>query len=193
MSKILTSTWAVVITVLLLVGLKAYDPQPLQTLQLKTFDYYQTFGDRYDSKSIVLIDISDAALEKKGQWPWKRDQLGRIIVNAYKKGASLVVLQVVFTQKDRLGGDATFLKMITKYPVILTETNTVTNLVSIERKALAIGNVEVPVDIDGTIRKLPLDNSIPKVVMDVIKFPVPEQNNIWIDFRHHIQRIDYTD
>jgi len=193
MNKILTSTWAVVITVLLLVGLKAYNPQPLQTLQLKTFDYYQTFGDRYDSKSIVLIDISDAALEKKGQWPWKRDQLGRIIVNAYKKGASLVVLQVVFTQKDRLGGDATFLKMITKYPVILTETNTVTNLVSIERKALAIGNVEVPVDIDGTIRKLPLDNSIPKVVMDVIKFPVPDQDNIWIDFRHHIPRIDYTD
>ena len=129
MNKILTSTWAVVITVLLLVGLKVYNPPSLQTLQLKTFDSYQTFGDRYDSSSIVLIDISDAALEKKGQWPWKRDQLGRIVVNAYKKGAALVVLQVVFTQKDRLGGDEMFLKMITKYPVILTETDTVTNLV----------------------------------------------------------------
>ena len=193
MNKILTTTWAVVITVILLVGLKAYNPSSLQTLQLKTFDSYQTFGDRYDSSSIVLIDISDAALEKKGQWPWKRDQLGRIVVNAYKKGAALVVLQVVFTQKDRLGGDEMFLKMITKYPVILTETDTVTNLVSIERKALAIGNVEVPVDIDGTIRKLPLDKSIPKVVMETIKFPVPEQDTIWIDFRHRIPRIDYTD
>jgi len=193
MNRILTSTWAVVITVILLLGLKAYNPPPLQTLELKTFDYYQTFGNQYDSKSIVLLDISDLALEKKGQWPWKRDQLGRIIVNAYKKGASLVVLQVVFTQKDRLGGDEMFLKMISKYPVILTETNDVKNLISIERKALAIGNVEVPVDIDGTIRKLPLENSIPKVIMDVIKFPVPDQEHIWIDFRHHIPRIDYTD
>ena len=157
----LTSTWAVVLTVIILLGLKLYNPPPLQTLQLKTFDYYQTFGNQYDSKSIILLDISNSALEKKGQWPWKRDQIGRIVVNAYKNGAALVVLQLAFPQKDRLGGDDMFLKMITKYPVVLTETKEVKNLLSIERKAKAIGNVEVPLDIDGTIRKLPLDKSIP--------------------------------
>jgi len=191
--KILTSTWAVVVTVIILIGLKFYNPLPLQSLQLKTFDYYQTFGTQYDSKSIVLLDISDLALEKKGQWPWKRDQVGRAIINAYKNGAALVVLQLVFTQKDRLGGDEMFLKMITKYPVILTETKDAKNLLSIQRKALAIGDVEVPIDIDGTIRKLPLDNSVPSVIMQVIKFPLPNQDNIWVDFRHNIPRIDYTD
>ena len=189
----ITSTWAVVVTVIILISLKVYNPTPLQTLQLKTYDYYQTFGARYDSKSLVLLDISDLAIESKGQWPWKRDHIGRIVVNAYKNGAALVILQLAFPQKDRLGGDEMFLKMISKYPVILTETKDVKNLTSISRKALAIGDVEVPIDIDGTIRKLPLDKSMPSVIMKVIKFPVPKQDDIWVDFRHNIPRIDYTD
>jgi adenylate cyclase len=193
--------------VVVLVALKFYNPLPLQSLQLKTFDYYQTFGTQYDSKSIVLLDISDEALDKKGQWPWKRDQVGRIVVNAYKNGAALVVLQLVFTQKDRLGGDETFLKMITKYPVILTETKDAKNLLSIQRKALAIGDVEVPVDVDGTIRKLPLDNSVPYVIMKIVQPEkeficrkidcgdeiITEIDSIWLDFRHHIPRVDYMD
>ena len=205
--KKLTSTWAVVVTVIILIGLKLYNPLPLQSLQLKTFDYYQTFGAKYDSKSLILLDISDLALEKKGQFPWKRDQIGRTVVNAYKNGAALVVLQLVFTQKDRLGGDEMFLKMITKYPVILTETKDAKNLLSIQRKAYAIGNVEVPIDIDGTIRKLPLDNSIPYVIMKIVQPEKEficrkidcgneievEMDSIWLDFRHHIPRIDYTD
>ena len=189
----ITSTWAVVVTVIILISLKVYNPTPLQTLQLKTYDYYQTFGARYDSQSLVLLDISDLAIESKGQWPWKRDHVGRIVVNAYKNGAALVVLQLAFPQKDRLGGDEMFLKMISKYPVILTETKDVKNLTSISRKALAIGDVEVPIDIDGTIRKLPLDKSMPSVIMKVIKFPTPKQDDIWVDFRHNIPRIDYTD
>ena len=191
--KKLTSTWAVVVTVIILVVLKFYNPLPLQSLQLKTFDYYQTFGTQYDSKSIVLLDISDEALDKKGQWPWKRDQVGRTIINAYKNGAALVVLQLVFTQKDRLGGDVMFLKMITKYPVILTETKDAKNLLSIQRKALAIGDVEVPIDVDGTIRKIPFDNSVPSVILQSIFFATEAKDEIWIDFRHHIPRVDYTD
>ena len=193
MSKILTSTWAVCVTLVVLLFIKWTDPTPIQSAKLTTFDSYQKFGQHFDSKSLVLLDLSDKALKKGGQWPWKRDYLGRVIVNAYRNGAALVVLQVVFAHKDRLGGDEMFLKMISKYPVILTETNDVKNLLSIKRKALAIGNVDVPVDIDGTIRKLPLKNSIPEVILKVIKFETKAKDNIWIDFRHHIPRIDFTD
>ena len=188
-----TSTWAVVVSVIILLGLKVYNPLPLQTLELKTFDLYQKFGNNYKSKSLVMLDISDEALNKQGQWPWKRDVLGRTIINAYKNGAALVFLNVVFVHKDRLGGDQMFLKMISKYPIILTETSQAKNLKSIERKALGVGNVEVPIDVDGTIRKLPLDKSVPSVIMNVIKFPLPDQDDIWIDFRHSIPRIDYAD
>ena len=193
MTKILTSTWAVCLTMVILLLIKWVDPTPIQSVKLTTFDSYQKFGEHLDSKSLVLLDLSDKALTKGGQWPWKRDNLGRVIIKAYRNGAALVVLQVVFAHKDRLGGDEMFLKMISKYPVILTETDKVKNLLSIERKALAIGNVDVPVDIDGTIRKLPLDNSIPDVILKVIKKPTKAKNNIWIDFRHHIPRIDITD
>ena len=191
--KKITSTWVVVVSVIILLAIKLYNPVPLQTLQLKTFDLYQKFGTNYQSKSLVLLDISDKALKKKGQWPWKRDQLGRAIINAYKNGAAVVFLNVVFPYKDRLGGDEMFIKMISKYPVILTETKDVKNLKSIERKALAVGNVLVPIDVDGTIRKLPLDKSVPSVIMKIIKFPIPKQNDIWIDFRHSVPRIDYAD
>ena len=193
MSKILTSTWTVCLTLVILLLIKWVDPTPIQSVKLTTFDSYQKFGEHLDSKSLILLDLSDKALTKGGQWPWKRDNLGRVIVNAYRNGAALVVLQVVFAHKDRLGGDEMFLKMISRYPVILTETNDVKNLLSIERKALAIGNVDVPVDIDGTIRKLPLKNSIPEVILKVISRPTKAKNDIWIDFRHHIPRIDYTD
>ena len=193
MVKLLTTRWAACVTFLILIGIYIANPILLQSARLSTYDSYQKIGQHYDSKSLVLLDISDAALKKQGQWPWKRDVLGRTIINAYKNGAALVVLQVVFPHKDRLGGDEMFLKMITKYPVILTETNEVKNLVSISRKALAIGNVSVPVDIDGTIRKLPLEKSIPETILKVFKKPIEAEDLIWLDFIHHIPRIEYTD
>jgi len=191
--KLFTKTWAVYLTLTILIGIYILNPILLQSARLNTFDFYQTFGKNYESKSIILVDISDKALTKQGQWPWKRDLLGRTIINAYKNGAALVILQVVFPHKDRLGGDEMFIKMISKYPVILTETNDVKNLISISRKALAIGNVSAPVDIDGTIRKLPLDKSIPEVILKVLNSETLAKDTIWIDFRHHIPRIDYTD
>ena len=188
-----TSTWAVVVSVIILLALKVYNPIPLQTLQLKTFDLYQKFGNNYQSKSLVLIDISDNSLNLYGQWPWKRDQLGRAVIKAYQNGAALVFLNVVFVHKDRLGGDEMFLKMISKYPVILTETKDAKNLQSIKRKVLGVGDVLVPVDVDGTIRKLPLENSVPETILKIIKFKIPKQDDIWIDFRHQIPRIDHAD
>ena len=193
MMKKISKIWSVLLIFGLLLTVYVTNPSLLQSTKLNVFDSYQKFGTNYQSKSLILLDISDAALKKQGQWPWKRDVLGRTIINAYKNGAALVVLQVVFPHKDRLGGDDMFLKMISKYPVILTETNEVKNLTSIERKALAIGNVSVPIDIDGTIRKLPLDGSIPEVILKVIKFDSKKDGDIWVDFRHNIPRIDYAD
>ena len=91
MSKILTSTWAVCVTLVVLLFIKWTDPTPIQSAKLTTFDSYQKFGQHFDSKSLVLLDLSDKALKKGGQWPRKRDYLGRVIVNAYRKGAAFVV------------------------------------------------------------------------------------------------------
>ena len=193
MIKLLTNKWSVWVLALVLIILYISNPVLLQKTRLSALDNYQTFGNNYQSKSLVLLDISDAALKKQGQWPWKRDIIGRTVINAYKNGAALVFVNLVFVHKDRLGGDEMFLKMISKYPIILTETKDAKNLTSIKRKVLGVGDVLVPVDVDGTIRKLPLKNSVPETILKVIKFPIPEQDNVWIDFRHNIPRVDYTD
>jgi len=193
MIKLLTNKWSVWVLALILVIIYVSNPILLQKTRLSALDNYQSFGNNYESKSLILLDISDAALKKQGQWPWKRDVIGRTVINAYKNGAALVFVNLVFVHKDRLGGDEMFLKMISKYPIILTETKDAKNLTSIKRKVLGVGDVLVPVDVDGTIRKLPLKNSVPETILKVIKFPIPEQDNVWIDFRHNIPRVDYTD
>ena len=192
MTKLLTSTWSACLTALILIIIYISNPILIQKTRLSSLDYYQNFGNNYESKSLILLDISDNALKKEGQWPWKRDMVGRAVINAYKNGAALVFVNLVFVHKDRLGGDEMFLKMISKYPIILTETKDAKNLISIKRKVLGVGDVEVPIDVDGTIRKLPLKNSVPEVILKVIKFPIPNQDDVWIDFRHQIPRIDYA-
>ena len=132
MIKKINKIWSVILVFGVLLSTYLANPNLLQSTKLNVFDSYQVFGENYKSKSLILLDISDAALKKQGQWPWKRDVIGRTIINAYQNGAALVVLQVVFPHKDRLGGDDIFLKMISKYPVILTETNEVKNLLSIK-------------------------------------------------------------
>ena len=193
MIKLFTSTWSACLTALILIIIYISNPILIQKTRLSSLDYYQNFGNNYESKSLILLDISDNALKKQGQWPWKRDMVGRAVINAYKNGAALVFVNLVFVHKDRLGGDEMFLKMISKYPIILTETKDAKNLISIKRKVLGVGDVEVPIDVDGTIRKLPLKNSVPEVILKVIKFPIPNQDDVWIDFRHQIPRIDYAD
>tara|TARA_Y100000590_G_scaffold187329_1_gene213517 strand:- start:11212 stop:12843 length:1632 start_codon:yes stop_codon:yes gene_type:complete len=193
MIKLFTSTWSACLTALILIIIYISNPILIQKTRLSSLDYYQNFGNNYESKSLILLDISDNALKKEGQWPWKRDMVGRAVINAYKNGAALVFVNLVFVHKDRLGGDEMFLKMISKYPIILTETKDAKNLISIKRKVLGVGDVEVPIDVDGTIRKLPLKNSVPEVILKVIKFPIPNQDDVWIDFRHQIPRIDYAD
>ena len=133
MKKLLTSTWAVCLTALILIIIYISNPVLIQKTRLSTLDNYQTFGNNYESKRLILLDISDAALKKQGQWPWKRAAIGRAVINAYKNGAALVFVNLVFVHKDRLGGDEMFLKMISKYPIILTETKDAINLISIKR------------------------------------------------------------
>ena len=64
MFKLFTKTWAVYLTLTILIGIYILNPILLQSARLNTFDFYQTFGKNYESKSIILLDISDKALNK---------------------------------------------------------------------------------------------------------------------------------
>ena len=69
MNQIFNTKWAVYLTFIILLGIYLVNPVLLQSTKLATFDNYQKFGTHLDSKSLVLLDISDKALKKNGQWP----------------------------------------------------------------------------------------------------------------------------
>ena len=56
-----------------------------------------------------LVAIDDASLEKYGQWPWSRETISEILISLYEKGVSLVAIDLIFAEPDRLSPDA-FLK-----------------------------------------------------------------------------------
>ena len=100
------------------VGLRIANPYPIEVMRLKGLDYYQRKQDKVVSENIVIVEIDEKALEKNGQWPWKRTELASAIRKAMEYGASGVVLPIIFAEPDRLGGDKEFIEMLTQSPVI---------------------------------------------------------------------------
>jgi signal transduction histidine kinase len=55
-------------------------------------------------RSIVIVDIDERSLAALGQWPWRRDLIGRMVARLREMGAASVALDVVFPEADRHGG-----------------------------------------------------------------------------------------
>ena len=54
---------------------------------------------------VVVVDIDDKSLAAEGQWPWSRDKLARLVELLFDKyGARIVGFDVVFAERDRIGG-----------------------------------------------------------------------------------------
>ena len=62
MTKLWTSTWAVLVFLLILTGVRYLDPGPVQRLRLLNFDGYQYLLKETVSENIVLYDIDEAFL-----------------------------------------------------------------------------------------------------------------------------------
>jgi len=120
-TKILTSAWMVLITLLMLTFIRWWDPTPVQTLRLKNFDGYQALLEKKVSDKIILYDLGEEFLKENGQWPPKRDVLGQLVENLYSQGAALVVLNILFAEEDRLGGDSDFVTTLKHNPVVGTQ------------------------------------------------------------------------
>jgi len=63
-------------------GLRQWNPAPLETLQLKTFDFYQNLRPRENKKTpipVAIIDLDEKSLAKFGQWPWPRTLLAELV------------------------------------------------------------------------------------------------------------------
>src|SRR3546814_10550654 len=86
-----------------LLVVQAWDPPPLRTLRLKTFDLYQTPKPRQaQPQPIIVVDIDDETLAAVGQWPWPRTLGARLVDKLTALGAVVIGLDIVFPEPDRL-------------------------------------------------------------------------------------------
>jgi len=186
MKKYLIKLFGVGLLILVaLVALRVIDPYPIEVIRLKGLDYYQRTQTKVKSDNVVVIEIDEDSLEKNGQWPWPRTELANGIKKAFENEAVVVVLPIIFAEKDRMGGDAEFVDMLQKVPVITSQSasvkgkgvpvprglatvggqsdgwlydypNAIGPVKEIGESSAGVGMLLTAPELDGVVRRLPL-------------------------------------
>lgn len=94
--------WHVLVTLVLLIGLRVLDPFLMESARLSFFDFLQRSQAPEQSEQIVLIDIDEDTLAKYGQYPLPRDILAKEL---YKAKDSILGINIIMSEEDRTGGD----------------------------------------------------------------------------------------
>ena len=142
LGKYLTSTWAVVISVCLLLTLYVVNPSPVQILQLKTFDYLINSLQPKQSDEIVIVEFGEKSVEKYGQWPFDRRDIADTISKLREKGAGPIIMPILFSEKDRANGDNTLADTFKDGGIVIAQTPTSQNKTpdAVRRGFAAIGS-----------------------------------------------------
>jgi len=125
--KYLTSQWAAAISVCLLLTLYVINPSPIQILQLKTFDYLITSLQPKHSDEIVFVEFGEKSVEKYGQWPFDRHDIADIVGKLRENGAGLIVMPILFSEKDRANGDDSLVTAFKDGGIVISQTPTAQN------------------------------------------------------------------
>ena len=184
MKKILTH-WTlafVTLAVLMLWGIQ--DPFVKETARLKSFDLIQKYDTPTISEDVVIVEIDEKSIEQNGQWPWKRTVLADVIWRLREAGAGIIVLPILFSEEDRLGGDMDLAQALVQNGIVIAQAGTTqTNKNAVPRGVAKIGDplpwlfewpgmlgpipllgdnvdgvgvVNTTPEIDGVVRRLPL-------------------------------------
>jgi len=95
---------AIALILLLAVALlRLWDPLPVESLRLKTFDAFQMLLPRQSTaRPVTIVDIDEESEAALGQWPWARTRIADIVTNLHRMGALVVGFDIVFAEPDRL-------------------------------------------------------------------------------------------
>jgi len=124
LGQLLTSTLAAAISGILLLILYVVNPSPIEILQLKTFDYLITSLESKKSEEVVFVEFGEKSVQEFGQWPFDRRDIALTIERLRHAGAGPIVIPVLFSEKDRAGGDETLAKSIGSGGVVISQTPT---------------------------------------------------------------------
>ena len=122
--KYLTHWSTAFITLLLLTYIGLQDPGFKEILRLKSFDYVLGNEEVTPSQDITIITIDEQAIEKYGQWPWPRQVLADMIVDLRQAQTGIIVMPILFSERDRFDGDMDFCETLT-YGTVIAQTGTV--------------------------------------------------------------------
>lgn len=124
MTKWITHWSVAFVTVLIMLGFHYKDGSIVETARLKQFDLIQQTDQSITSQDIAIVTIDEAAIEKYGQWPWKRDVLADVIWRLREAGAGIIVMPLLFSEPDRLGGDLVLADALADNGVVISQTGT---------------------------------------------------------------------
>jgi adenylate cyclase len=160
------------------------DPFVKQIARLKSFDLIQKYDVPTVSQDVAIVEIDERAIEQYGQWPWKRDVIADVIWRLREAGAGVIVLPILFSEPDRMGGDQALTDALQNNGVIIAQVGTTqTNRNAVPRGVAKIGDpmpwlfewpgmlgpiadigevadgvgvINTAPEIDGVVRRLPL-------------------------------------
>ena len=157
---------------------------PLEVLRLKTFDAVVETPE--PSGNFVILNITEEDVQKRGGYPFPRQDLADIHRQLINEGALGIGWVILFPQKDRFGGDEIFGQMLSYAPSVLAmpefdngeypkthgtvilgpdvdlpkAKGFLQNIPELQEVS-AQGAVSAPVDVDNLIRRIPLLQQTP--------------------------------
>ena len=184
LKKIILSPWTALITLALMLALRAADPSFVESVRLRYFDTLIA-GQPANLNNVAVVNIDEAALDQHGQWPFPRTVYADMINDLYNHGAGLVVWNVLMPEADRFGGDEHLADVMRARPVVLGNIpaastknqprkpgsavinaqfgdriihypGLIANIPQLESLAWGVGTVNTLLEIDGVTRRMPL-------------------------------------
>ena len=182
--KYLTHWSTAFITVILLTYIGLQDPWFKELLRLKTFDNVLQNEEKSTSDAITIITIDEEAIEKYGQWPWPRDIMAQLIYDLRNAETGIIVMPILFSEKDRFGHDEEFCNAL-GYGTVIAQVGTTQKNTSnavprgvakigdplnflyewpgmvgpelfLSQCANGVGVINTAPEIDGVVRRVPL-------------------------------------
>jgi len=184
MKKLFTHWTFAFVTLFALTWIGLQDPQVKEILRLKSFDLLLQSQEKEISQDITIVTIDEKSIEKYGQWPWNREVLAETIIKLRSQGAGVIVMPILFSEEDRLGGDGLLAMTLNGNFVVVSQTGShqttqngyprgvakignpleflfewpgmVGPIPKIGDNAAGVGTTNVAPEIDGVVRRMPL-------------------------------------
>jgi adenylate cyclase len=185
MWKIILTPWTAILTLILVLGIRIADTAFVESVRLRYFDTLITSKPVETSKLVHVVNIDDAAIEQRGQFPFPRNQYADIIRDLENRNAGVIVFNIFMPDADRFGQDSSLARQLQKSTVVLPHVATTgdvkaqhppyrpgvsvvgdgdpgipyrniqPNVRSLNEAASGIGIVNTLPEVDGVVRRVP--------------------------------------